>query len=290
MLNEQEQIKVFVDALPNIQQLSRKPIVIKYGGAAMLNKSLKYYVINDLIFLSSIGLQPILIHGGGPVINHWLQKLSIKPIFHNGIRVTDAATMQVVEMVLAGIINKELVMLVNTNGGCAVGLSGKDGSLVLAESLDIQTLGFVGNIVSINIKLLSLLLENSYIPIIASVSHGKSGYTYNINADILASRIATALSAEKLIFLTDTPGILLDVNNSSSLIKTLNINLVYELQKKGIISGGMIPKVQSCVNALKHGVKSAHIIDGRVKHTLLSTILTKNSYGSTLVRENQDSS
>ena len=286
MLKEEEQIKVFVDALPHVQQLSRKPIVIKYGGAAMLNKSLKYHVINDLIFLSSMGLQPILIHGGGPAINHWLQKLSIKPSFHNGVRVTDAVTMQVVEMVLAGIINKELVMLVNTNGGSAVGLSGKDGSLVLAESLDIQTLGFVGNIVSINIKLLSLLLEHSYIPIIASVSYSKSGYTYNINADILASRIAIALSAEKLIFLTDTPGILLDVNNSSSLIKMLDISLVYELQKKGIISGGMIPKVQSCVNALKHGVKSAHIIDGRVKHSLLSTILTKNSYGSTLVRKN----
>lgn len=286
MLNEQEQIKVFVDTLPYIQQLSHKPIVIKYGGAAMLNKSLKYHVINDLIFLSSIGLQPILIHGGGPAINHWLHKLSIKPSFYNGVRVTDAVTMQVVEMVLAGIINKELVMLVNTNGGCAVGLSGKDGSLVLAESLDVQTLGFVGNIVSINIKLLSLLLENSYIPIIASVSYSKSGHTYNINADILASRIAIALSAEKLIFLTDTPGILLDVNNNSSLIKTLDISLVYKLQKKGIISGGMIPKVQSCVNALKHGVKSAHIIDGRVKHSLLFTILTKDSYGSTLVREN----
>ena len=286
MLNEQEQIKVFIEALPYIQQLSRKPIVIKYGGSAMLNKSLKHHVINDLIFLSSIGLQPILIHGGGPAINYWLEKLSIKPIFHNGVRVTDASTMQVVEMVLAGIINKELVMLVNTNGGSAVGLSGKDGSLVLAQSLDIQTLGFVGNIISINIKLLSLLLENSYIPIIASVSYDKSGYTYNINADTLASRIAIALNAEKLIFLTDTPGLLLDINNASSLIQTLDINQVFELQKKGIISGGMIPKVQSCVSALKHGVKSAHIIDGRVKHSLLSTILTKNSYGSTLVRKN----
>lgn len=284
MLNEQKQIKLFVKALSYVKQLSCKTIVVKYGGAAMLNKSLKYHVINDLVFLSSIGLQPILIHGGGPAINHWLERLNIKPTFHNGVRVTDSSTMQIVEMVLAGTINKELVMLVNTNGGCAVGLSGKDGSLVLAESLNVQTFGFVGNILSINTKLLSLLLKNSYIPIIASISYDRSGYTYNINADILAGRIATALNAEKLIFLTDTPGILLDTNNTSSLIKTLNTNLVYELQKKGVISGGMIPKVHSCINAIKYGVKSAHIIDGRVEHSLLSTVLTANCYGSTLVR------
>ena len=282
MLNESKYIHEFVNVLPYIQRLSGQIIVIKYGGSAMVNNTLKEYVTNDLVFFSQIGLHPVLVHGGGKIINSWLEKLKIKPLFKNGIRVTDERTIHVVEMVLTGNINKELVSLINKFGGNAVGISGKDGSLALAKPLDFDNMGFVGSIVSVNTDILSVLINNSYIPVIASISYDNSGKTYNINADLLASRIAVALNAEMLIFLTDMAGILLDINDASTIIKSLDISEAQQLEKEGIISGGMIPKVHSCVYALKHGVTSAHIIDGRIRHSLLSTALTNHVVGSTL--------
>nr|YP_009294126.1 acetylglutamate kinase [Hildenbrandia rubra]AOM67368.1 acetylglutamate kinase [Hildenbrandia rubra] len=282
MLNECEQVAALINMLPHIQRLSGQVIVIKYGGSAMLNKTLKQQVVNDVVFFSYIGLRPILVHGGGKTIDLWLKKLLIKPLFKDGVRITDDATMEVVEMVLAGKINKELVVLINTKGGNAVGLSGKDGSLALAQPFNMKQMGFVGTIVNVNTKILSLLMDNCYIPVIASISYDEFGQTYNINADLLASRIAIALNAEKLIFLTDMPGILSDINNTSTLIQTLDINTAYSLEKDGIIKGGMIPKVHSCIDALQHGVISTHVIDGRVSHSLLSTVLTSNCNGSTI--------
>lgn len=283
MLNEHQYVDELIGILPYIKRLSGRIIIIKYGGSAMLNKTLKEHVINDLVFFSCIGLRPILIHGGGKTIDFWLKKLDIQPLFKDGVRVTDDITMQVAEMVLAGNINKELVTLVNVNGGNAIGICGKDGGLALAQPLNMKNMGFVGNIVNINTEILSLLIKNSYIPIIASVGYDQLGQTYNINADLLASRIAIALNAEKLIFLTDMPGILSDVNNASTLIQTLDVTRAGELEKEGIISGGMIPKVHSCIDALNHGVTSACIIDGRVSHSLLSNVLTGRCSGSTLI-------
>nr|YP_009297634.1 acetylglutamate kinase [Hildenbrandia rivularis]AOM67178.1 acetylglutamate kinase [Hildenbrandia rivularis] len=283
MLSKHERTNVLIEALPYIKRSLGHIIVVKYGGSVMLNDSLKQNVVDDIIFFSCIGLYPILVHGGGSKINFWLSKLHIEPIFRNGIRITNNVTMEVVEMVLTGKINKELVTLININGGNAVGLSGKDGSLILSQPLDIEKMGFVGNIVNVNTKILSLLISNFYIPVIASIGYDQHGQTYNINADLLASRIAVALNAEKLIFLTDMPGILLDINNLATVIQTLDVNEASQLEKKGIISGGMIPKVHSCVNALKHGVAFAYVIDGRVPHALLSTVLTKNYYGSMLL-------
>lgn len=272
-----------LDIFPRIKRFCGRVIVVKYGGSIMLDTALKRHVIEDLVFLSHMGLRPVLVHGGGPAINDWLAKLHMKPLFRNGVRMTDAHTMQVVEMVLAGQINKELVSLINVSGGNAVGLSGKDGSLTLVQPINIEAMGFVGEIVDVNTRILSLLIENSYIPVIASISSDEQGQSYNVNADFFASRVAIALNAESLIFLTDMPGILLDVNNISTIIRTLNIGKAHELEKRGVISGGMIPKVHSCIQALEHGVISTRIIDGRVSHSLLSVILARNSVDSTLI-------
>lgn len=282
MLNKYEYIKVLTETMQQIKKLSGYTIVIKYGGAAMVNRTLKTHVVHDIIFFSHIGLNPILVHGGGSTINFWLDQLSITPVFKNGVRVTDEKTMQVVEMVLAGKINKELVTMINVSGGSAVGLCGKDGKFVLAKPQNLETMGLVGNIVSINPKIIDLLLSRKYIPVIASIAYDKLGQSYNINADTLASQLAVALSAEKLVFLTDTPGILANINNPETLIKNLNIDQAKQLEKEGIISGGMIPKVHSCIYSLQNGVASAHIINGQEPHSLLFALLTDQGSGSTL--------
>nr|YP_009296672.1 acetylglutamate kinase [Apophlaea sinclairii]AOM65812.1 acetylglutamate kinase [Apophlaea sinclairii] len=283
MLNEHECLETLTDVFPYIKQFSGQVIIIKYGGSVMLSNKIKQQVINDVVFLSYIGLYPVLVHGGGQAINFWLNKLQIESNFKDGVRVTNKITMEVVEMVLVGKINKELVSLITISGGKAVGLCGKDGALALSQPLNFEKMGYVGDIVSVNTQILNLLICNSYIPVVASTSCDKLGQTYNINADFLASRIAIALNAEKLVFLTDTPGILLNLKNTSTLIRVLNINRAYQLEKKGIISGGMIPKVHSCIDAVSHGVISAHIIDGRVSNSLLFSVLTRNHPGSTLV-------
>lgn len=291
MINESEYIKetaatrvrVLSEALPYIQQFAGRTIVIKYGGAAMKDSSLKDKVIRDIVFLSSVGVRPVVVHGGGPEINTWLDKLGIEPQFKDGLRVTDAATMEVVEMVLVGRVNKELVSLINQAGGLAVGLCGKDAHLVTARPVGQEGIGFVGEVNSIDGRLVESLVKNGYIPVISSVAADETGQAYNINADTVAGEIAAALGAEKLILLTDTAGILKDYKDPSTLITRLNIQQARELISQGIVAGGMIPKVNCCVRSLAQGVRAAHILDGRLPHSLLLEIFTNEGIGSMIV-------
>ncbi len=280
---EATRVRVLSEALPYIQQFAGRTIVIKYGGAAMKDSSLKDQVIRDVVFMACVGLRPVVVHGGGPEINIWLSKLNIEPQFKNGLRVTDAPTMEVVEMVLVGKVNKELVALINQAGGKAVGLCGKDANLIKARPADAEGVGFVGEVTSIDTAILESLVQSGYIPIVSSVAADNTGQAYNINADTVAGEIAAALGAEKLILLTDTAGILRDYHDPSTLIPKVDISEARKLIDDGVVSGGMIPKVNCCVRSLAQGVKAAHIIDGRVPHALLLEIFTDAGIGSMIV-------
>lgn len=291
MLNESEyfekaeatRVRVLSEALPYIQQFAGRTIVVKYGGAAMKDAALKEKVMRDVVFMSCVGLRPVLVHGGGPEINSWLEKLGIEPQFKNGLRVTDAATMDVVEMVLVGRVNKEIVSLINQAGGSAVGLCGKDASLITARPADEEGIGFVGEVTNVNIQILDSLVKAGHIPVVSSVAADETGQAYNINADTVAGELAAALGAEKLILLTDTAGILRDYKDVATLIPRLDIHDARNLIDDGIVSGGMIPKVNCCVRSLAQGVRAAHIIDGRLPHALLLEIFTDAGIGSMLV-------
>ena len=295
MTNESEYIKetaatrvrILSEALPYIQKFINRTVVIKYGGAAMKDGRLKAGVVRDIVFLCSVGVRPVVVHGGGPEINIWLDKLGIEPQFKDGLRVTDADTMDIVEMVLVGRVNKELVSLINQAGGSAVGLCGKDGNLVTARPIGTEGIGFVGEITSINEDLIKSLVNSGYVPIISSVAADGNGQAYNINADTVAGEIAASLQAEKLILLTDTPGILEDYHNPSTLFTKLDIQKARELIERKIVSGGMIPKVNCCVRSLAQGVKAAHILDGRIPHALLLEIFTDEGIGSMIVASEQ---
>jgi len=276
-------VRILSEALPYIQQFTGRTIVVKYGGAAMKDSTLKEKVIRDVVFMACVGLRPILVHGGGPEINSWLNKLGIEAQFKNGLRVTDAATMDVVEMVLVGRVNKEIVALINQAGGSAVGLCGKDGGLFEARPADEEGIGFVGEVARVNPQILETLVNNGHIPVVSSVAADEFGQAYNINADTVAGEIAAALGAEKLILLTDTAGILRDYKDSSTLIPRLDIQEARKLIDEGIVSGGMIPKVNCCVRSLAQGVKAAHIVDGRMPHSLLLEIFTDEGTGSMIV-------
>lgn len=276
-------VQVLSEALPYIQQFSGRTVVIKYGGAAMKNSELKADVIRDIVFLSCVGLHPVIVHGGGPEINTWLTRIGIEPQFKNGLRVTDASTMEVVEMVLVGRVNKEIVDLINRAGGDAVGLCGKDGASIEARPQGGEDIGFVGEVSSIDIQLVESLVNSNYIPVISSVAADENGQSYNINADTVAGELAAALNAEKLILLTDTPGILRDRDKPESLITKLDIHQAREAMDSGIVAGGMIPKVTCCVRSLAQGVRAAHIIDGRVPHALLLEIFTDAGIGTMMV-------
>lgn len=282
-----DRVQVLAEALPYIQRFSGKTIVVKYGGAAMLEDTLRMQVIRDIVFLATVGLKPVVVHGGGPEINSWLTKLNIPVQFVGGLRVTDAATMEVVEMVLAGKVNKSIVQMINQAGGSAVGLCGRDGSLIAARRHHSATeqpdIGFVGDIQNINPKLLHSLLKDGHIPVVSSVASDETGQAYNINADTVAGELAAALDAEKLLLLTDTAGILRDRNDLGSLIRRLDIHKARELIESGTVNGGMIPKVQCCVRALAQGVRAAHIVDGRQAHALLLEVFTDQGIGSMLV-------
>lgn len=276
-------VRVLSESLPYIQQFTGRTVVIKYGGAAMAQSELKDKVIRDIVYLACVGVRPIVVHGGGPEINAWLGKLKIEPQFKDGLRVTDAATMEVVEMVLVGRVNKEIVTLINQAGGTAVGLCGKDANLITASPSAKEGVGFVGDVSLLNPSILELLASHDYIPVVSSVAVDETGQPYNINADMVAGEIAAALGAEKLILLTDTPGILQDYHDPGSLISSLSIHQARELIANGTVAGGMIPKVQCCVRSLAQGVKAAHIIDGRTPHALLLEILTDTGIGSMIV-------
>ena len=258
-------------------------IVIKYGGSVMKDLDLQLKIVQDIAILSSLGIKVILVHGGGHLINQWLAKLNIKPKFENGLRVTDIETMSVVEMVLSGQVNKHLVSLFNNNYVSAVGLSGKDANLVTAAPLYDNPNNFTGKVVSVNLQVINTLLSNKLLPVIASIAGDLSGNTYNINADTLAASIASAIKAEKLVLLTDIPGVMRDINDPSSLIQSIDLKQIEKLKAINVIKDGMIPKIDSCVTALKSGVKAVHIIDGRLSHAILYEILTCKTVGSMLV-------
>lgn len=270
---------ILIQALPYIQKYYGKVIVVKYGGNAMINEELKEAVMGDVVLLSLIGIKVVLVHGGGPEINDMLKKINKKSEFIDGLRVTDKETMDIVQMVLAGKVNKSLVQLINEHGGKALGLCGSDGEMIITKKLD-DVHGFVGEITEINTKIIDDALNNGYIPVISTIGCDREGNTYNVNADTAASRIAGELKAESLISMTDIIGLLRDVNDSSSLITSVNVSEVKELINDGIISGGMIPKVDCCVDAIRRGVNKSFIIDGRVPHSILIEVLTDEGIGT----------
>lgn len=278
-----DRVRILSEALPYIQKFRGRTVVVKYGGAAMKDSTLKASVVRDIVFMACVGIRPVVVHGGGPEINTWLTKLNIEPQFKDGLRVTDAQTMDVVEMVLVGRVNKELVSLINQAGGAAVGLCGKDGNLITARSQGDAAVGFVGDVTNIEPGLVRALVEDGYIPVISSVASDDTGQAYNINADTVAGELAAALNAEKLILLTDTRGILRDYQDPSTLIPKLDIKQARQLIEQGIVAGGMIPKVKCCVRSLAQGVGATHILDGRINHALLLEIFSDTGIGSMLV-------
>ena len=281
-MNYAQHANILVQALPYIQEYYGKTIVIKYGGNAMINDELTSTVINDIILMKCIGINPIIVHGGGPDISTTLSKMNHKSKFINGLRYTDETTITVAQMVLAGKVNKDLVKIIEKTGGKAIGLSGIDGSLIKAKKLtnDID-LGFVGEITSVNTELLNLSMNSGYIPVVSSIAIGENDTnSYNINADTCASKIASALKAEKLILLTDVPGVMTNPDDSSTLISTLRLHQIPKLTVDKIIKGGMIPKINCCVESVRMGVKKAHIIDGRIKHSILLELLSKKGIGT----------
>nr|QCI08000.1 acetylglutamate kinase [Plumaria plumosa] len=280
VLNSFDRVQSFLNLVPFIQKYVGSIFVIKYGGAAMTDISLTNKVIEDILFLYYLGIKPVVIHGGGPSINSWLTKLDIKPQFQDGIRLTDSSTMKIVEMVLLGEVNPNLVSCFNKVNKVAIGLSGKDSQLIEASPYFDGPNNFVGKVDMINNDLIHLLLNNKYIPVIASIASDTNGQSYNINADTVASAIASSLKADKLILLTDTLGLLSNPQDSSTLIKELNIEEVNNLKYNNIISGGMIPKINACINALNNNVNYTHIIDGRLEHSLLYELFTLDRIGS----------
>lgn len=280
-------VQVLSEALPYIQQFAGRTLVIKYGGAAMVDAALRQAVFRDVTLLACVGMRPVIVHGGGPEINHWLAKLRIQPAFRDGLRVTDAQTMDVVEMVLVGRVNKRIVNGINCQGGRAVGLSGSDGQLLQARPCNRSNMGLVGEVERVNTNLLLPLLEQGYIPVISSVAPAPDGVVYNINADTVAGEIAAGLHAEKLILLTDTAGVLRQADDPSSLLEQLSIPETRQLLADGVVKGGMVPKTECCIRALAQGVGAAHILDGRVSHALLQEIFSHTGIGTMIVSRQQ---
>ena len=274
-----ERAEVLTQALPNIKRYVGRVVVIKYGGNAMIREELKEQVMGDIVLLWLIGVKVVLVHGGGPEINDLMKKLGKQPEFVDGLRVTDRETVDIVQMVLSGKVNKTLVNMLEARGGHAIGLSGMDGSLIEAEVRD-PRLGYVGRVTRVNITPVTDLLEKGYIPVISTIGCDKSGNAYNINGDTAAAFIAGALGAERLIMMTDIDGILRDRNDPSSLIPELTTQEIAELAESGVISGGMIPKVECCLEALREGVKNVVILDGRVPHSILMELLTNEGAGT----------
>ncbi|MFT3951660.1 MAG: acetylglutamate kinase [Oscillospiraceae bacterium] len=276
--------RVLIDALPYIQKYNNKIVVVKYGGNAMTDESLKEAVMSDIVLLGAVGIRVVLVHGGGPEINEMLTRVGIQSKFVGGLRYTDEATMEIVQMVLTGKVNKELVAHLQKHGGKALGMCGVDGEMILAQKLEGEVdLGFVGEIKKVTTKPILDALANGYVPIIATVGIGEDGQTYNINADTAAARIASCLRAENLILMTDIVGLLENKDDASTLIPTVNVSEVPYLKKTGIISGGMIPKIECCVEAVRRGVKKTSIIDGRIPHSILIELLSNEGIGTQFI-------
>lgn len=282
-LTNLQRAETIVHALPYIQKYYNKVVVIKYGGNAMINEELKQAVMNDIVLLSLIGVKVVLVHGGGPEINDMLKKTRKKSEFINGLRVTDAETIDTVLMVLAGKVNKSLVNLIECTGGKSVGLCGLDGHLIEAETLD-DKLGYVGKITKINIEPIMDLLDKGYIPVVSTLGCDSKGNVYNINADTAAAKIAGEMKAESLISMTDICGILMDKNDPSTLVTNINTQKAHELMSQGIIDGGMIPKVECCLDAINLGVNRVFILDGTKPHAILMEMLTDEGVGTMFVK------
>lgn len=283
MINYIEKAEVLIEALPYIRQFYGKTLVIKYGGNAMIDEKLKKMVAQDIVLMRYVGINPVLVHGGGPEIDALLKRLSIPTRFVDGLRVTDAETVDVVGMVLSGKVNKSIVSLIQQVGGKAVGLSGIDGRLFEAVPKDLEKLGYVGEIRKVNPEVVHGVIASGAIPVISSVASDESGQLYNVNADTAAGDLAAALKAEKMILMTDVPGVLEDIHKPDSLIHSMTLEQVKSLMDSGTIKGGMIPKLECCMDAVRKGVPSAHIIDGRVSHSLLLEVFTDAGIGTQII-------
>ena len=280
-MDTSQRAKIVIQAMPYIKKYSGETIVVKYGGNAMINDELKAAVMSDLVLMQLVGINVVLVHGGGPEINAMLDAVGKESRFENGMRVTDKETIDIVQMVLSGKVNKSLVQLLERHGGKALGLCGLDGSLLMAEKLASSVdLGYVGEIKEVNPEPLENAMQNGYIPIVATVAGGYDGNVYNINADLAAAQIAAKLGAKKLILMTDIRGLLRDVNDDGSLISVVNVSEVPMLKRDGIIKGGMIPKIDCCVEAVRSGVNRAHIIDGRLEHSILLELFCDEGIGT----------
>lgn len=279
-IENQDRANVLVQALPYIQKYYNKTVVIKYGGNAMINEELKDAVMTDIVLLSLVGINVVLVHGGGPEINDMLKKIGKESKFVNGLRYTDEETVDIVQMVLAGKVNKSLVQLLGAHKGKAIGLCGLDGGLLKAKQLGEGELGFVGEITDVDVTPVTDVISKGYIPVISTVAGGENGEVYNINADTAAAKVASALHAEKLLLMTDVRGLLRDKDDESTLISVVNVSEVQALKNQGVICGGMIPKIDCCVEAVRRGVHRAHIIDGRIPHSILMEMLTDEGIGT----------
>lgn len=284
-----DKAEVLIEALPYIQRFNRKIIVVKYGGSAMVDETLKERVIQDVTLLKLVGFKPIIVHGGGKEISNWVGKVGMEPEFVNGLRVTDEATMELAEMVL-GKVNKSLVQLVESLGVRAIGISGKDGKLLTVEKkyADGEDIGFVGDIKKVNGDILYDLLEKDFLPIVCPVGLDDEYQTYNINADDAACAIARAMKAEKLAFLTDIEGVYKDPDDPETLISELRVSEAEELMEQGYIGGGMLPKLQNCIDAIENGVSRVHILDGRIPHCLLLEIFTNKGIGTAILNDEEE--
>ena len=280
-ISNQDRAKVLIQALPYIQKYSGQTIVVKYGGNAMISPELKDAVMSDIVLMQLVGINVVLVHGGGPEISQMLKKIGKESKFSNGLRVTDEETIDIVQMVLAGKVNKSLVQLLEQHSGKAIGLCGLDGKMIMAEKLIAgEDLGFVGEITEVNTEVIENATKNGYVPIISTVAGGYKGEVFNINADLAAAQIAAKLGAVKLILMTDIRGLLKDKDDENTLIPVVNVSEVPSLKREGIISGGMIPKIDCCVEAVRQGVKRAHIIDGRIPHSILIEMFSDEGIGT----------
>ena len=283
-LNNSQRAQVLVEALPHIQKYNGKIVVVKYGGNAMINEELKHDVMRDMVLLHLIGVKVVLVHGGGPEISAMLKRVGKESQFVDGLRVTDEETSEIVQMILAGKINKSLVAKLDNLGGRAMGICGMDGGLIKARMID-ERLGYVGEIVSVNPQPIHDLLEKGYIPVVSTIGCDETGHVYNINADTAAAAIAASLKAESLISMTDTPGLLMDAKNPDTLIHRIDLKGAEKLKEDGVISGGMIPKIDCCTRAIREGVRKVFIIDGRIPHALLMETLTDEGLGTMFRKE-----
>lgn len=290
MMKKIERADVLMEALPYIKEFYGKTVVLKYGGNAMINEEIKEHVMQDIVLMKYVGINPVIVHGGGPEINKMLEKVGKKAEFNHGNRVTDEETMEIVEMVLAGKLNKDIVSRINKHGGKAVGLSGKDANLIMAEKKYIEKdgekidIGYVGKVKKINPRMIKILEEEGFIPVISSIGVDEEGNTYNINADYVAGEIAAALNADKFVLMTDITGLMKDINNPESLINSISQEEIENMINDGTISGGMIPKVDACLTAIKKGAQKVHIIDGRIRHAILLELFTDEGIGTMITK------